>query len=333
MKSFKSTAIILTLCIIGNINTKQVGKKGITTSPVTTPSSAPSSAQGSRGHGKASSYAKATEDRSANRPQPQKQLQLQKGTFREFLNEIRNMKTNDIFTPDRSQFTDKVVWLIASARISPLERLETDSLLHALTLLHVIGTIIPIEDVLDPNKEKEHEKKIKSLTNDLNKRVEALVEKQNPTIQEFPKEKPKTEVTKKEEKKELPKFEQPRVTEKNKQMMQGRLEIETALKLNMFIDKSDLDNNDMKKICTEIDFLLRKANLDYEQLGSTNAEKIANANMAIDMVKKEIINKLSELKPKTMLKLADYILLTKQNDKTMIEIGKELNMRATAQSL
>jgi hypothetical protein len=122
MKFLKNTIAILGLCIIGYTHTKQMEKKS-TTSPVTTSSSAPSSAQSSRGHGKA------TEDR----PHSQKQLQQlhQKGTFREFLNEIRNMKTNDVLTPDRSQFTDRVVRLIARAKISLLEQLELNNLLDA----------------------------------------------------------------------------------------------------------------------------------------------------------------------------------------------------------
>ncbi len=391
MKIFKNTVVTLALCIIGNINTKQVGQKTTTTSiPTTTTTQVRTSSK-------------------ANSSQAQSQQPLlQPGTFRDLFTEIRNMKTADVFTPNKSQLSDKVVQLAARGQISELEPLENESLMETLIVLHVLGTIVSPQDMY-----KEKTKEIfEPLITNCEQRVDALVQQQRPDLIEkrdltnhineiiktsnstkyedslwynissrgYNFDKIKTilnaiitqaniysqdmtaiksilianlptnfhtsyyfnQLTQDQRNnitdyirhypfnKKLSTLEQPRVTEKNKQMMQGRLEIETALKLNTFIEKSDLDNNDMKKICTEIDFLLRKANLDYEQLGSTNAEKIANANMAIDIVKKEIINKLSELKAKTMLKLADYILLTKQNDKAMIEIGKELNMRATA---
>jgi hypothetical protein len=281
MKLFKHIAAVLILFLITSTQAKQIGKKAATTTSVTTPTA------------------------TIPQPTPKKQPQLRQGTYRELLAELRNMKTNDVFTPDKSQFTDKIVQLFARIEISGLSGIERGTLRNALATLHMIETIVPINIEMESVElQKKVELHAQSLIEDLDNRV-------NNVVQEY----------------------ESQTREKSKTTMQSSLEMQTMLRLNRFINKSDLNNNDMKEICAEIDSLLRKAHQDYIQLGSTNAEQIANANMAIDITKNEIINKLSELSPKTMLKLADYILLTQQNDKVMMEIGKELNMRAIAGSL
>lgn len=295
MKIFKNTVITLALCIIGNINTKQVGQKTTTTSMSTAPVRTPSKANSSQA-------------------QSQQPL-LQPGTFRELFTEIRNMKTADVFTPNKSQFSDKVVQLAARGQILELEPLENESLIETLIILHVPGTIISLQDIYEKKNAKEI---LEPLMTNLEQRIDALVQQQRPDF------------IKKNE--NLSTLDQPRVTEENKQKMQNYIKIKTTWELGIFIKKDDLDNNDMEKICQNIDFLLRDATQNSQQFANTAEKEISYGKMAIDIAKKEITNELLDLKPKTMLKLANYILLT-QKDKVILEIGTNLQRSAIAQSL
>jgi hypothetical protein len=121
------------------------------------------------------------------------------------------------------------------------------------------------------------------------------------------------------------------VTEKNKQLMENNLRIEAQIAFKRIIDDSlqhniDLGNNDMQHICEKIDSLLRKANIDYTQLGSTNEEQIAHAKMAMDIAEKAIIEQLSQFKTSNLRKLTNYILESNyDNDPRIKNIRRNLS--------
>jgi hypothetical protein len=153
MNFFKNTVAVLALLTIGSVYTKQVGKK-TTASPITSPI------------------------KPSPQPQIKQQPLLQPGTYREFLAELRNMKTNEVLTPDRSKFTDKVIQLFARAQISNLQKLEVDELMGALMSLHMIGTFVQLEEVSNEKMNSETEKRFDSLLEDFGTRIKALVEAQ-----------------------------------------------------------------------------------------------------------------------------------------------------------
>ena len=100
-------------------------------------------------------------------PKPQQQPQLQEETYRQLLTELRNMKVDDVFTKDRSKLTDKMVQFMYRVKISKLEEIEKGSLASAIDSLHLVGTVVPMNEInnLDPNTRI----KIDNLFNDAKK--------------------------------------------------------------------------------------------------------------------------------------------------------------------
>ena len=158
MKFFKNIFIIATLCTIGSAAAK--GLK--TTGAVTTPTKKTTTTTTTPTTGRA----------------PQQQPQLQKSTYRQFLTELRNMKVNDVFTPDKSKFTDKIIQFIYRTQISELTEMEVGALIDALVNIHGIGTIITINEIGNPSDITN--KKLDNLFRDMATRVEELEAQQEP---------------------------------------------------------------------------------------------------------------------------------------------------------
>jgi hypothetical protein len=146
MKSFKNIMAIVTLLTVGAIYAKIMKKQTSIQMPI--PTMQPSFTSGV--------YPEPVEG---------KGKQLQKGTYTEFLTELNNMQTEDLFTPDKSKFSDNIVQLFARIEISNLSEIEKDALMQAL-----INNIA----MNDP----EAGQKITALFNDLRIRIENLISEQ-----------------------------------------------------------------------------------------------------------------------------------------------------------
>jgi hypothetical protein len=122
MKSFKNIFIFITLCIITSTYTKQIGVKSIPTQPQIKLTQIPSSA-------KVSPFAKASEDKTAGRPQP-KLSQVTVKSFQSIVAEVKNAPTNSVWDNVQKILRQSFITnLINDATAKQLNRQQVETLL------------------------------------------------------------------------------------------------------------------------------------------------------------------------------------------------------------
>ncbi len=270
MKFLKNTLAILALFAIGSATAKGLKK----TEPVTTAPIRPQTGQ----------------PMGQMQPKPQQQPQLQKGTYRQFLTELRNMNVNDVFMPDKSKFTDKMIQFMYRVRISELEEIEKGSLASALDSLHVAGTVVPINEINNPNPNTQA--KLDNLFEDAKERREQLEQELAPT-------------------------KEPMTGQPNQQQMEKDLQDMVDLKLYHLIE---FDKQGWKFGEVEILKLCRAISAMTEQAFK---EQVADGLLRLPMIEVKIVNKLSELSLDTQKELIKYIH-EQDLSKMVKDIGRQL---------